>query len=320
MAALIAPRGLIVDLITPLKNDGSVDDSGLKRLLDRTTPHSQALFLGSPHTGEGEKLTSDQRVELLEKALVVIRGRLPLLIWVTQDTEEKTTGTILALRKAIEDRKYAGQVFFVDTPLYYHSNRGLPPHYQIMCSMVHVPFILQNDPELIKDLDRPLKRKNIRTAILKELSSLEDIAGIIFSGSLDRSHNYQKACRRRTHFRIYDGDEARFLDYPSMSGTVSMGANLAPEAWQKITQSSLQLLADQDEYPDHLKQIWELGHYLHNLKDIYKKAPVIIIKEILSDIGVIETPAVTLPAQDVEESKREIKELMARYGDWPEVK
>jgi len=299
-------------------NDGSIDDRGLERLLDRTTPHSQALLLGSPHTGEGEYLTPGQRVGLLEKTLAVIRGHLPLLVWVTQGTEKKTTEIILALKEVLEKQKYAGQVFFVDTPLYYHSNRGLPPHYQILCSLVDVPFILHNDPEFIKGLERSFKRKNIRTAILKELTSQQSIKGIIFSGSLERSHNYQRACRGRTRFRIYDGDEARFLDHPSMSGVVSVGANLAPEAWQKITQSSLQLLVDQDEYPDHIEQIWELGHYLHDLKDAYLRAPVAIIKEILSDIGVIETPTCTFPPEDVEESKRKVKELMVRYGDWPE--
>jgi len=95
MEALTPPRGLIADLITPLKLDGSIDGKGLEGILDRVTPFAQAVFLSSPCTGEGKNLDSDERSDLLEKALDVIRGRIPILIWVTQDTEEKTRKTIL---------------------------------------------------------------------------------------------------------------------------------------------------------------------------------------------------------------------------------
>ncbi|MBW2119388.1 MAG: dihydrodipicolinate synthase family protein [Deltaproteobacteria bacterium] len=315
MEALIAPRGLIVDLITPLKSDRSIDGRGLGRLLDQITPHAQAILLAGPGGGEGKNLELDQRLELVEKALVVIRGRIPILIWVTGDTEEKTRKTLLTHKNVLEKQGYQGQVFWADTPLYYHSNRGLPDHYEDLCSMVDQPFILHNDPELIKGLVRPIKRNNIRTSILKELAYLEKLAGLVFQGSLDRAHNYQKASRRRAKFRIYDADETRFLDYPSMSGVVSIGANLTPRAWQRITSSSLKLTGDQKDYPDSLKQVWESGGYLRNLIDIYYKIPAAIVKGVLSDMGIIETPTCAFPAENPEEPKRRVKELMAQFED-----
>lgn len=320
MEALTAPRGLIVDLITPLTRDGSIDGRGLGRHLDRVAPHAQALLLASPYTGEGKNLVLDQRLELLEKALVVIRARLPILMWVTRETEEDTEETLLGLKKVLERRKYTGEVFWVDTPLYYHSNRGLPAYYQDLCAKVNEPFILHNDPEFIRGLARPLKRNNIRTAILKELTSLKPMVGLIFSGSLDRAHNYQRACHTRANFRIYDGDESHFLEHPSMSGTVSVGANLAPGAWQKITDSSLGLTGEQENYPDHLQQIWDLGMYLRDLRDIYQQMPMALIKEALSDMGIIETPTSTFPIENVEMQKGRLKELMARHGDYPDAK
>ena len=321
MEALIAPRGLIVDLVTPLKNNGAIDGRGLGRLVDRVAPLAQALFLASPFTGEGINLSSDQRLELLKKVLVINRQRqIPILFWVSQDTEDKTRHNILALRSELEKRNYAGQVFWVDTPLFYHSNRGLPVYYNDLCSEIDEPFILHNDPEFIKDLDRPLKRNNIRTSILKELMDVRNIVGLIFSGTLDRAHNYQRACRGRTNFRIYDGDETSFLDHPSMSGVVSMGADLAPKAWQKVTQSSLQTASYQTNYPDSLHQLWELGGYLRSLKDIYHRMPVAIVKEILSEMKIIKTPTCTFPTKDMEVPKREVKELMTRYGDYSYAK
>ncbi|MCP4681156.1 MAG: dihydrodipicolinate synthase family protein [Desulfobacterales bacterium] len=312
MESLSTPKGLIVDLITPLKNNGAIDGRGLERLLAGVGPHVQAILLAGPNMGEGENLEPHQRLELLEKAMDIVRlNPIPIMIWGTRDTAEKTKNTILTLKNKVETQKHAGQVFFVDTSLYYHSNRGLPALYKDICSTIDVPIILHNDPEFIKRAGSHLKRNNIRTAILKALVSEKNIPGMIFSGALDRAHNYHLACRRRSSFSIYDGDETRFLDHPSISGLVSAGANLAPAAWQKIIRSSLHLSVDNKKYPDHLQQIWELGNYLRNLKDIYQRAPVIIIKEVLADIGIIETPTSTLPAVDVEQEKNKAKELMS---------
>lgn len=315
MEALTPPRGLIADLITPLKHDGSIDGEGLKGMLDRVIPFSQAIFLASPRTGEGINLTRDQLSDLLKKVLNLIPGHIPILIWVTQNTEEKTRKTIQNLNKAIRGKREHGQVFWVDTPLYYHSNRGLPAYYRDICSMVDQPLILNNDPELIRRIGTPFKRCNIRTSILKELITIKNIAGILFLGPIDRAYNYQKVCRGISGFRIYDGDETNFMSYPSTSGVVSAGANLAPGAWQRIVASSLHL-KDEQANGDDMRQIWELGQYLRSLKDIYQKMPVAVIKEVLSDMGIIETPACTFPVEDMGKQKREIMELMTRSGDY----
>ena len=215
------PRGLIIDLITPLNKNKDIDGRGLGQLLDMVLPHVQGVLLASPYMGEGQNLSASQIEEVFEKSLVVARGRVPILIWITRDTEEQTKETLQALSKRLETRTYEGPIFWVDAPLYYHSNRGLPFHYKNLSTMVREPFLLHNDPELIKEKAGPLKRTNIRTGILKELARIDSIQGVIFLGSLDRSHNYQKAVRSRSDFRIYDGGESRFLRHPSLSGLVS---------------------------------------------------------------------------------------------------
>jgi len=317
MEVLRSPRGLIIDLITPLKRGGEIDGRALGKQLDRVLPHVHALLLASPYLGEGNHLEPTQREELLEKAIVVVRGRVPILFWISQNTEEKTRETLALLKKRLEIRNYKGPVFWVDTPLYYHSNRGLPEHYRNLSSAINEPLILHNDPELIKLLAKPLKRNNVRTSILKEIAQIDNIQGLIFFGSLDRANNYQKALRSRSDFRIYDGDESHFLSHPSVSGVISRGANLAPKAWHKITTSSLNWSGDQKDYPDYLKQIWEVGGYLSNLKDIYDNFSVPLIKHILSDMGVIESPTSTFGAENMEERIKRLRELMGQYGDYP---
>jgi dihydrodipicolinate synthase/N-acetylneuraminate lyase len=317
MEVLPSPRGLIVDLITPLKKSGDIDGRGLGKHLDGVLPNVQALRLASPQTGEGKNLDSHQRDELLAKALVVVRGQIPILIWITQNTEEDTEETLQRLKKRLERRKYTGQIFWVDTPLYYHSNRGLPSHYKNLSTTVKEAFLLHNDPEFIRQIASTFKRTNIRTSILKELSQMDSIRGLIFLGSLDRARNYQKAVRARSDFRIYDGDESHFLTYPSLSGVVSVGANLAPRAWQKVTASSLNLSGERKDYPDSLQQIWNQGEYIRSLLEIYQRSSACLIKQVLSDKGILETPTSTVMEENTEEQARRLETLMERYGDYP---
>lgn len=292
MEPCTAPSGLIIELVTPFGSGGGIDREGLGRLLARVSPFAQGVFLASPRAGEGTRLPPDLRGNLLKEAILATDPEtpIPILIWATQESEEGTRDTLLALGEAIGEQPYKPDIFYVDTPLYYHSNRGLPDLYREICPTVDAPLILHNDPDLIGGLARPLKRTNIRTAILKELSGFEGISGMIFSGSLDRAYHYQKACRQRPDFRIYDGDEARFLDYPSRGGVVSAGATLAPAAWQKIVRSSLRPSTHGTEYPDRLRQIWETGEILRRIKDLYAQAPAPAIKDALAEMGIIGRP------------------------------
>jgi dihydrodipicolinate synthase/N-acetylneuraminate lyase len=316
MAAQSSPRGLIVDLVTPLKQNGAIDGRSLGRQLDRVLPQVQAVLIAGPGMGEGASLTAGQREELLEKTLVVVRGRVPVLVWITQDTEQKTMETLELLSKRLKKRKCKDQVCWLDTPLYYHSNRGLVSYYRNLTTSTQEPWLLHNDPGLIDRLARSFKRNNIRTAILKEILEIEDIHGLLYLGSLDRVANYQKATGPRPDFRIYDGDELRFLTHPSLSGVVSAGANLSPKAWSKITEASLGLSDTRGDYPDRLQQIWKTGQFLRRLLDLYSSQAVQVIKQVLSESGIIESPTCFVEARDVGREVMSVIEAMKEFGEY----
>jgi dihydrodipicolinate synthase/N-acetylneuraminate lyase len=315
MAAQSSPRGLIVDLVTPLKQNGDIDGRSLGRQLDRVLPHVQAVLIAGPGMGEGANLTAGQREELMEKTLVVIRGRVPVLVWITQDTEQKTRETLGLLSKRLKKRKCKDQVCWLDTPLYYHSNRGLVSYYRNLTTLTREPWLLHNDPGLIDRLARSFKRNNIRTAVLKEILEIEEIHGLLYLGSLDRAGNYQKATGPRSDFRIYDGDELRFLTHPSLSGIVSAGANLSPNAWSKITEASLGLSDTRGDYPDRLQQIWKTGQYLRRVLDLYSSQAVQVIKQVLSELGIIESPTCFVEDRDVQREVMSVLEAMKNFGE-----
>jgi 4-hydroxy-tetrahydrodipicolinate synthase len=317
MAAQSSPRGLIVDLVTPLKQNGAIDGRSLGRQLDRVLPHVQAVLVAGPGMGEGASLTAGQREELMEKTLAVVRRRVPVLVWITQNTEQETKQTFELLSKRLKKRKSKDQVCWLDTPLYYRSNRGLVAYYRDLTTSTQEPWLLHNDPGLIDRLGRSFKRNNIRTAILKEILGIEEIRGLLYLGSLDRAGNYQKAIRPRPDFRIYDGDELRFLTHPSLSGVVSAGANLSPRAWSKITEASLGLSDTRGDYPDHLQQIWKTGQFLRRLLDLYSSQPVQVTKQVLSELGILETPTCLVEARDVGQQVISVIEAMKNFGDYP---
>jgi len=315
MADSRSPRGLIADLVTPIGPSGAVDGPGLDRLLDRVLPHVRGVLLCGPDAGGGSDLAQSQRLELVLSAMDRVAGRVPLMAWITGKTPEETRSMLEALEGGLEGRGYEGPVFWVDTPLVYHSNRGLPRHCEELASSASRPLILFNDPERVKQTARPLKRASIRTAVLKEAAHVEGVRGLIFRGALDRSRNYHKAVRFRSDFRVYDGDEAQFLAHPSRHGVLSAGANLAPSAWERITASSIGEDGDGRTYPDQLKGIWNLGRYLEALRDLYSGEPSRLISLVLKRAGVLEPEAPAPPEDRPADDVRRILDLMKRHGD-----
>jgi hypothetical protein len=68
--------------------------------------------------------------------------------------------------------------------------------------------------------------------------------------------------------------------------------------------------SDRKEYPSSLKQIWEMGMFLGNLKDLYNKDTVPVIKRFLSDAGIIESPKSCIQSKDLDEKLVKLKNLI----------
>jgi len=314
MEAKRSPKGLIVDLITPLNDKAGIDSEGLDSLLKKVLPYADAVLLAGPQMGEGRGLGVDLKIDLLEKATTLIQGKAPIFFWISEDSVEGTKKALALLEDLLDSCDYQGMIFWLDSPLFYHSNRGLYDHYQDLASNTRHPFVLYNDPGLIELLEMPLKRSNIRTNILKDLSKIGEIKALIFRGSLTRANNYQKALNSRPDFRVYDGDETRFLEHPSLSGVLSVGANIAPGIWSKVTRASLGMLKEDREKGDYLNKIWEMAKLLKDLMQIYNRNPVWIIKRALSDLKIIGFHACTTVTEPLKEEDNLLAEFISKYN------
>jgi dihydrodipicolinate synthase/N-acetylneuraminate lyase len=293
------PRGLICPLVTPMKTGDVLDASVLDRLINHAGAGADGLLLGDLFWGEGLALSLETRVELACTALEIIHGKWPVLITITSQNMKATRDLLVRIEDFVERLGYTGRLFWVDYPIYYHSNRGLPQWYESMARDTGIGLILGNHAGLVERRKRAIKHKNIRTHVLKKVSQIEKVQGLIFRGSLKRSMNYHKAVRHRRDFRFYDGDEVVFIRQPSSNGVVAGGANLLPHAWREITWSCLNRYDVQQQYADHTSQILGIGVMVEEFYDCFSPNPAAILKRMLHVAGVLpnaHTASATQPS------------------------
>ncbi|MDD3581290.1 MAG: dihydrodipicolinate synthase family protein [Desulfobacca sp.] len=292
------PAGLIIELVTPLTATGSLDAEGLGRLVDWVAPYAAGIVAGSPGLGEALGLPDSLRQELLSRLIELWPGPGPLFFGVTADTREKTWDLIQELEAAGQSRYYDYQVYWLDLPLWYHSNRGLPAYYQQLLTAVKHPLVLLNQPDFIQRRSKPWKHPNLRTAVFKKLTALPEIKGLIFRGEMSRFLNYHRAALSRPDFVLYEGNESRFLSRPGSHGLVSAGAQLFPAAWREVTRAC-QHPEDLAQQPSSPARLWQLSTELLRLAQCYESAPVALLKTALQELRVIKhdtTCPATIPA------------------------
>ncbi len=288
MTQSVTPRGLICSLalVPNLKGNGVYMD--LDPLITRLRPAVAGLFLDPMFWSPDEHHCGAVSATLLEEVIGLLPPRFPLWVRITRRTAEQTIDSCRQLETVCRRLNYEGPLAWVDTPLLYHSNRGLPDHYQTLLSDTAFNLIVDNDSASIRKVADKTKRKNIRTAILKKLSHQPRIVGLLHRGDLRRCMNYQRAVRGRSSFQVYDAEETGFLERPSASGVVSVGANLLPLDWRTITLSSLNLDESRQAHSSRFRQLWETGLRVRTLQKYYSQAPAQIIPAVLTAWGLIQ--------------------------------
>ena len=302
---LSPPEGLIIETVTPLTPAGDLDAVSLVRLLDRVLPVADGLLVGGPEAGEGLALPGEVRLELLTRTLTQVGGRLPVFFGVTGTTPEETRELAMAARQAVDRQGYQGRVFLADLPLWYHSNRGLPQFYRRWLEEANLPLILLNLPEVMHQRAFLFKHRNLRTQVVKKLAALPMIVGLVYRGEMRRFLNYHLAAVARPLFAFYEADENRFLTRPGAWGVVSPGAQLYPEAWQRVTRACLH----PEEVGEDLAarhHLWEESTRLLNLAGLYRAAPAPLLKAALAARGTLAsdtTASGTPPAPPPQKQK-----------------
>lgn len=157
---------IMTAMVTPFGKDGNVDYELLKKLIDHLLSTGTDGILVSGTTGEGPTLTEEEKIELIEKTVEYVAGRVPVV-----------AGTGLNNTKAtIEYTNKVAKIDGVDAALvvvpYYNKpdQAGMIAHFTAVADNVDLPIVMYNIP------GRTGVTMEVKT--IAELSKHQNIIGI----------------------------------------------------------------------------------------------------------------------------------------------
>jgi 4-hydroxy-tetrahydrodipicolinate synthase len=221
-------QGSIVAIVTPMHADGSLDLSGLRKLIDWHISEGTDGIVIVGTTGESPTVSVDEHCELIKVAVEHVARRIPVIA----GTGGNSTS------EAIELTKYAKEVG-ADASLqvvpYYNrpTQEGIYLHFRKIAEAVELPSILYNVPgRTVADMSNDTV---LRLTQVPGIIGVKDATGNIARGS-DLIRLAPKS------FAVYSGDDptAMALMFCGAGGNISVTANVAPRAMHKLCVAAMQ--------------------------------------------------------------------------------
>lgn len=220
-------RGSIVALITPMYDDGRIDEAALSRLVDFHVEGGTSAIVAVGTTGESATLDEDEHCAVIRRVVELAAGRISVIA----GTGANSTTEAIALTRCA--RQAGADAALLVTPYYNKPTQdGLYLHYNAIAQAVEIPQILYNVPG--------------RTACdmlpetIARLSVLPNIVGVKeATGDLDRLARLQSLCP--DDFDFYSGDDATACEFMLQGGhgDISVTANVAPRLMQRMCAAAL---------------------------------------------------------------------------------
>lgn len=157
---------IMTAMVTPFGKDGNVDYELLKKLIDHLLSTGTDGILVSGTTGEGPTLTEEEKIELIEKTVEYVAGRVPVVAGTGSNNTKAT----------IEYTNKVAKIDGVDAALvvvpYYNKpdQAGMIAHFTAVADNVDLPIVMYNIP------GRTGVTMEVKT--IAELSKHQNIIGI----------------------------------------------------------------------------------------------------------------------------------------------
>ena len=212
----------IVALITPMHEDGSIDYSALRRLIDWHIEQGTDCIGVVGTTGESPTVSVEEHCEIIRVSVEQAAGRVPIMAGCGANST----------KEAIELTRFAKQVG-ADCQLqvvpYYNkpTQEGQYQHFRTIAEAVDLPMVLYNVPgRTVADMQHDT---------VMRLAQIDGIIGIKeATGNIERAqwliHEAPKG------FSVYSGDDgtAVALMLCGGHGNVSVTANIAPKLMHEM--------------------------------------------------------------------------------------
>ena len=273
-------QGVGTALVTPMKEDFSVNESKLTQLIHYQIDHHADALVIAGTTGEGSTLTTEEFQKILTRTVREVQGKVPVIA----GAGSNHTAHAVRLSKIAED---CGADALLHITPYYNktSQKGLIAHFTACAKATSLPVILYNIPSRTG--------VNIKPETYLELCSQEQIVGVKeASGDFSQLANIKALCQERLD--LYSGNDDQIVPVMSLGGkgVISVLANLLPQTVHDICHSFL---------AGDLAQSRRLQlSYLKLMNAMFWDVNPIPVKRAMNEMG-IEAGPCRLPLAEMEE-------------------
>ena len=216
-------KGLGIALITPFKEDGSVDYDALKRLVQYQLDNGADFFCILATTGETPTLTLDEKKRIKDLVVDIVQARVPILMGcggfnTAAVVEELKTGDFKGIDGILSVCPYYNKP----------SQEGLYQHFKKIAEASPLPVVLYNVPGRTGINLRP--QTTIRLA--------NDCPNIVAikeaSGSLEQVDEIIKG--KPADFDVLSGDDALTFSMVASGavGVISVIGNALPKEFSRM--------------------------------------------------------------------------------------
>ena len=221
-------RGTGVAVITPFKNDMSIDFASMGKIIEHIISGGVNYIVLLGTTGEASTISKDEKSALAAFTLEAIGGRVPMVLGIGGNN---TSEIVSYIREA----DLEGVDAILSVAPYYNKpcQRGLFQHFRQISMASPVPVILYNIPSRTGSNILP-------ETVLDLARECENIIGIKeASGSFE---NIMKIMRGKSDdFLVISGNDMELMPVAAAggSGLISVLANAFPAVTSEIVQNAL---------------------------------------------------------------------------------
>lgn len=220
-------QGSIVAIVTPMFEDGRVDEPSLRRLVDYHIQQQTDAIVAVGTTGESATLNHDEHCDVIRIVVEQAAKRVPVI----GGTGSNSTAEAIDYTRCAQQA--GADACLLVTPYYNKpTQEGLYRHYKKIAETVAIPQILYNVPGRTAC--------DMLPATVKRLAQIDNIVGVKEAvGDLQRIREVVALASHK--FAIYSGDDATAMELILMggNGTISVTANVAPKAMHEMCMLAL---------------------------------------------------------------------------------
>ena len=287
-------KGLGIALVTPFKEDGSVDYKSLVRLVEYQLDNGADFLCIRATTGETPVLTADEKQKIKETIVSLVGGRVPILMGCGGNNTA-------AIVEELQTRDFQGIDGILSVCPYYNkpSQEGLYQHFKTIAAATKLPVVLYNVPG----------RTGVNMTAATTVRLANDCENIVAikeaSGNLEQVDEIIK--NKPNDFDVISGDDA--LTFPMVScgavGVISVIGNALPKEFSKMIRLQMR-----GEY-DPARKIHHRFTDLFSL--LFVDGNPAGVKAMLSEMGFIENvlrlPLVPMRIKNMQRMSDILKEL-----------